>query len=95
MPKATEIHVSASVGGKAQVVKFEYSEDFHYSQSVTYNVEDLETDQEVDAFKEEQTRKLKGDLEPIAQETVDKLIELRESIRRGDTVVPDPAPPIS
>ena len=96
MAKATptEVRVSASIGGKAQVVKFEYTEDFHYSQSVTYSVEDM-TDEEVDKFKEEQTKKLKADLEPIAQESVDKLMEQRDAIRRGDAIVPDPADPIS
>lgn len=96
MGKATpkEIHVSASVGGRAQIVKFEYTEDFHYSQSVTYTVEDM-TDQEVDEFKEEQTKKLKKDLEPIAQETVDRLLDQRDAIRRGDAVMPDPADPVT
>ena len=96
MGKATpkEVEVTASVGGKAQIVKFEYTEDFHYSQSVTYTVEDM-TDQEVDEFKEEQTKKLKKDLEPIAQETVDRLLDQRDAIRRGDAVMPDPADPVT
>ena len=30
-PKCTEITVSSSVGGKVQIVKYEFTSDFHYS----------------------------------------------------------------
>lgn len=91
--KLKEIRVSASIGGKVQVVKFNYSEDFHYSYGETYEVADL-TEDERAKFKADKTKELQDEIEGIAQEQVDRLMEMRDAIRRGDDLISDPAEPI-
>lgn len=82
-PKVTlkEISVSSSVGGKVQVVQYQFSSDFHYSMSQKYEVEGLDDPADQDKFREEKIKELRYQLEGIAQEEVDKLIELREELR--------------
>ena len=36
--KPLEVSVSSSVGGKVQIIKFEYSEDYHFSQTEKWSV---------------------------------------------------------
>lgn len=82
-PKSTlkEINVSSSVGGKVQVVQYQYSQDFHFSMSQKYEVEGLDDPADQDKFRAEKIKELRYQLEGIAQEEVDKLVELREKIR--------------
>jgi hypothetical protein len=70
-----EITVSSSVGGKVQIIKFEYSEDYHFSQSEKWSIpEDWDADQ-VAGFRKERQDILDDDLQAMAQVRVDQLIE--------------------
>jgi len=74
-PKPLEITVSSSVGGKVQIIKFEYSEDFHFSQSEKWSIpEDWDAEQ-VAAFRKEKQDVLDDELQTLAQVRVDQLIE--------------------
>lgn len=81
-PKLKEVTITASVGGKIQVVKFEYDSNFHYSNGATYNVEGM-TEEQVEKFRLEKTKEFRKQLEPIQQDEIDKLQALRDEIRDG------------
>jgi len=77
-PVCTEVSVSASVGGKVQIVKFEYTADFHYSMSRKYSVPEEWSDKEVKDFQQDKTIDLRSNLEGIAQAELDELIKQRD-----------------
>lgn len=77
-PVCTEVSVSASVGGKVQIVKFEYTADFHYSMSRKYSVPEEWNDKEVKDFQQDKTIDLRSNLEGIAQAELDELIKQRD-----------------
>lgn len=77
-PVCTQTAVSASVGGKVQIVKFEYSADFHYSMSRTYDVPEGWTEDEIRNFQQDKVIELRGNLEGIAQGEMDELIRQRD-----------------
>ena len=57
-PKPLEISVSSSVGGKVQIIKFEYSEDYHFSQTEKWSVPEDWTDEQVAEFRKTVQAKL-------------------------------------
>jgi hypothetical protein len=74
-----EVSVSASIGGKIQIVQYQYTADYHYSNSQKYEVD--MTEEEATQFRAEKTRELREELEPIAQDEVDALTALRDKLR--------------
>lgn len=79
-PRCTEVVCSSSVGGKVQIVKFEYSADFHYSISRKYDVPKDWSEQDVSDFQLDKETQLRGELEPIAQAEVDELMKQRDEV---------------
>lgn len=77
-PKCTEATVSSSVGGKVQIVKYEYSADFHYSMTRKYDVPEGWTEEDVDDFQKDKVIELRGVLERIAQAEMDDLLKQRD-----------------
>jgi len=77
-PICTEVSVSASVGGKVQIVKFEYSADFHYSMSRKFTVPEDWDEKEIKNFQTDRTLALREDLENIAQAEMNELIKQRD-----------------
>jgi hypothetical protein len=82
--KTTEVVAKANIGGRVQVVKFEYTESFDYGIEQTFTVEDM-TEEEVEAFRLEQVEKLRDSLAPIGQSKVDDLQDMRDRIIAGTT----------
>lgn len=84
MPEARvkEVTVSAAVGGKIQVVQFQYSADYRYFVSKSYEVSDMD-DAEADEFWKTRLAELREELEPIAQKEVDELQELRDQLSQA------------
>ena len=74
-PTPLEITVSSSVGGKVQIIKFEYSEDYHFSQSEKWSIPEDWTAEQVAEFRKEKQTVLDADLQAQAQVRVDELIE--------------------
>lgn len=74
-PKPLEISVSSSVGGKVQIIKFEYSEDYHFSQTEKWSVPEDWTEEQVAEFRKTLQTKLDTDLQEQAQVRVNELIE--------------------
>ena len=70
-----EITVSSSVGGKVQIIKFEYSEDYHFSQSEKWSIPEDWSAEQVAEFRKEKQSVLDADLQAQAQVRVDELIE--------------------
>lgn len=77
-PVCTEVSVSASVGGKVQIVKFEYTADFHYSMSRKFSIPEGWKDKEIKSFQQDKTLALREELEHIAQAEMDELIKQRD-----------------
>lgn len=75
-----EVLVSASIGGKVQIVKFENSQDYHYSASQRYSIPPEWTEQDVDDFQKDKTLHLRSELEPIAQAEMDELMRQRDEL---------------
>lgn len=80
-PKCTEVLCSASVGGKVQTVKYDISQDYHYSISRKYDVPGDWTEEEVDEFQSVKCIELREKLEPIAQVEVDELMDQYKASR--------------
>lgn len=78
-PICTEISVSASVGGKVQIVKFEYTADFHYSMSRKFSIPEDWDAKEIKNFQQDKTLMLRQELEHIAQAEMDELIKQRDA----------------
>lgn len=78
VPICTEASVSASVGGKVQIVKFEYTADFHYSYSRKYSVPEGWTEQDVNDFQKAKIAELREELESVAQSEMDELVSQRD-----------------
>lgn len=78
-PVCTEVNVSASVGGKVQIVKYEYTADYHYSMSRKYSVPEDWTEQDVRDFQQDKTITLRENLEGIAQGEMDELTKQRDA----------------
>ena len=74
-PTPLEITVSSSVGGKVQIIKFEYTEDYHFSQSEKWSIPDDWNAEQVAEFRKEKQVALDADLQKLAQARVDELIE--------------------
>jgi len=74
-PTPLEITVSSSVGGKVQIIKFEYSEDYHFSQSEKWSIPEDWSAEQVTEFRKEKQSVLDADLQAQAQARVDELIE--------------------
>jgi len=73
--KPLEVSVSSSVGGKVQIIKFEYSEDYHFSQTEKWSVPEDWTEEQVAEFRKTLQTKLDTDLQEQAQVRVNELIE--------------------
>lgn len=73
--KPLEITVSSSVGGKVQIIKFEYTEDYHFSQSEKWSIPEDWTAEQVAEFRKEKQDILDDELQAMAQVRVDQLIE--------------------
>lgn len=78
-PELKEISVQCSVGGKMQIVKYQFSADYHYSMSQKYDVEGM-TEIEAAEFREEAIKQLRGHLEEVGQAEIDELTELRKQL---------------
>lgn len=70
--------MSSSVGGKLQIVKYDYSADYHYSMSRKYSVPESWTEQDVKDFQQDKTIELRENIEGIAQAEMDELIKERD-----------------
>lgn len=76
--KCTEVVVSASVGGKVQIVKFEYTADFHYSMTRKYDIPEDWSELDVLDFQHDKTVLLREQLEVAAQAEMDDLMRQRD-----------------
>lgn len=74
-PKLIEVSVSASTGGKMQLVKFEISSDFHFSMSGKWSIPENMSDEDAELFRNEQILRLRSEIESVAQAEVDALME--------------------
>lgn len=79
-PACTEALVSVSVGGKVQIVKFEYSADFHYSMSRKYDIPEGWTEADVADFQKDKSIQLRGEVETLAEAEMNELLEQRENL---------------
>lgn len=78
-PVCTEVNVSASVGGKIQIVKFEYTSDYHYTMGQRFAVPESWSQQDIRDFRQDQIILLREHLEGIAQGEVDELMQQRDA----------------
>lgn len=68
MPRILEVKTTASFGGTVQIEDYgKVKSDFFLSDGETWNVEDLTTDEEINAFVEERRKVLLGRIEAQAQ----------------------------
>ena len=79
-PTPLEITVSSSTGGKIQIVKFEYSEDYHFSHSEKWSIPDDWNEDQIEEFKDLVQQRLDSKLADLAQAKVNELIEQRDEL---------------
>lgn len=77
-PVCTEIVCSSSVGGKVQIVKFEYTADYHFSITRKYSVPEGWTEEDVRDFQNDKVIELRGLLEPIDEAEMRELEKQRD-----------------
>jgi hypothetical protein len=77
-PKVKEVTVSSSIGGKIQIVQFQFTSDFHYSITKKYDVD--MTDGEADDFWRERLGELTEELTAPEQQRIDELQTLRDEL---------------
>lgn len=77
-PVCTEVVCSSSVGGKVQIVKFEYTADYHFSITRKYSVPDGWTEDDVRDFQNDKVIELRGLLEPIDEAEMAELLRQRD-----------------
>ena len=82
-PELKEISVQASVGGKVQIVKYQYSADYHYSMSQKYDVEGM-NELEAAEFRDEAIKQLRGHLEDVGQAEIDALLDQRKRLNEEE-----------
>ncbi len=81
-PRVKEVEVSIRLGGKIQIVQFQYSADYSYLVGYKYDVD--MTEEEADKFWKEQHAKLSEQMGPVEQQKVDELQDLRDKLsKRG------------
>jgi hypothetical protein len=79
-PKCIEASASVSVGGRVQIVKFEYSQDFHYSQNRKYEIPEDWTEEDVKRFQADKSAELRADLEKLAEAELIELMNQRDEL---------------
>lgn len=79
-PQIVEVSASASIGGKVQIVKFEYNEDFHFSLSGKWEIPPEWNEKDAEDFRNYQVNKLREELEPIAEKVVESLVKQRDEL---------------
>lgn len=78
-----ELTVSTSVGGKVQIVQYQNSQDYHYSISQKWDVQGIESDEDLWDLRQEKIEELRGHLEEVAQREMDDLIAQRDAHRES------------
>lgn len=73
-----EITVGYSLGGRVQIVKYEYSEEYAVSREQTYT--GSWTEEEAQAFYDEKYAEIYADVEAKATAEVKRLEEMRDSL---------------
>lgn len=77
-PVCTAINIEVEVGGKVQIVKFEYTADYKYSIGRTYSIPEGWTEQDVKDFQQDKAIELRENLEGVTQGEMDELIKQRD-----------------
>lgn len=77
-PVCTEIVCSSSVGGKVQIVKFEYTADYHFSITRKYSIPEGWSEDDVRDFQNDKVIELRGLLEPIDEAEMAELLRQRD-----------------
>lgn len=79
-PVLIETGASVSTGGKVQLKKFELSADYHFHLSGKWSIPPDWTEEEGEQFRHEQVLRLRRELEPIAQNEVNDLLEQKSNL---------------
>lgn len=77
-PVCTEVVCSSSVGGKVQIVKFEYTADYHFSITRKYSIPEGWSESDVDDFQRDKVIELRGNLEQIDEAEMAELMKQRD-----------------
>lgn len=79
-PKCIEASASVSVGGRIQIVKFEYSQDFHFSFNRRYEIPDDWTEEDVKRFQLDKSAELRAEIETMAEAELAELMAQRDEL---------------
>lgn len=78
--KCIEASASVSVGGKIQIVKFEYSQDFYFSMNRKYEVPSDWSESDVEKFQLGKCIELRAEVEKLADAEMTSLIAQRDEL---------------
>lgn len=76
--KPLEVSISASVGGKVQIVKYEYDENYFISMTQKWSVPEDWNEEEVEVFRKYEFSKLRSQVQELGQVEVDALMQMRD-----------------
>lgn len=79
-PQLVEVGCSVSTGGKVQLKKYEISSDYHFHLSGKWAVPPGWTEDDAEQFRHEQILRLRREIEPIAQDEVNDLMEQKANL---------------
>jgi hypothetical protein len=78
MSEVTEVTVTYHVGGKVQIIKYEYQEEYLVGRSQTYSGQ--WTEEEAKAFHAAKLEEFRSEVGAEAQAEVDRLMKLRDEL---------------
>lgn len=79
-PKCIEVVCSSSMGGRVQIVKYEYSADFHYSMSRKYEIPSNWNEEDVRDFQVDKEIELRGLVEGLAEAEMEELLKEKDEL---------------
>lgn len=81
-PILKEVSVSASIGAKVQLVKFELTSDFHLHMGSTWTMPEDWSEKQCCEFRRMKINQIRDELEPLAEKEYVDLMKQKEELNR-------------
>lgn len=77
-PRCIEASATVSLGGKIQIVKFEFTQDYFYSQGGKWSIPEGWTDEQCEEFRLKKAAEFRAALEGPVQDEVNDMMRQRD-----------------
>ena len=83
-PRIIEVGASVSTGGKIQLKKYELSADYFFNLNAKWAIPEGMSEEDAESFRYEQVLRMRKELEPIAQQEIDDLMEQKADLMSNE-----------